>query len=705
MNRRQFMQTTAGAAALLATRRLAYPYGQSPLGITKFAVTLPALGQGGANNFGNYITVLSPNTTKFPGTDYYEIVAKQFQQQVHPALPPTTFWGYADATTLDSRYLGGVIVAKRGTPVKLKVTNLLPRKSILPIDPTVVDPTMYAEVGGRTDRIAVHLHGGLVQWTSDGGPFAWYSNAANGGFVHGSSFLNGAGPGAALYDYPNDQSARLLWYHDHAYGITRTNAYAGIASAYLITDDAEAQLVSSGILPDLGGAFPLGIPLVIQDKTFWDPATDPSYDRVVAANVSRGDLWYPHTYEPERWELAPGGSPPDPSVVAEFFSDIMLVNGAPYPTLQVDRRRYRFRLLNGSQARFYNLQMYIADSSVDGITLTASSDIDPNGNPVKVPTNAPGPRMIQIGTEGGFLPGPVVLNNPPRPIGYLLAPGNPRDGNANRYNLLLAPAERADIIVDFRDVPPGSKVILYNDAPAPFPGGDDSDDYYVGGPSPSTTIQGQGPDTRIIMRFEVSSTTVSSDMSFNATLAALRAALPITFRSTQPSTNLRPDDEPKTKTLNEDFDDRGRLIQKLGSPEVSDYLDVPMDVAHRGEVQMWKIYNLTGDTHPMHFHLVDVTIVKREAWKFDSSGGPVLPLQPIPGTGRGPDPNEEGWKETVRMNPGEVVTVLMRFDMPTGAPPSPRLKSSYNVVGAEYVWHCHILEHEEHDMMHALVVI
>ena len=130
-------------------------------------------------------------------------------------------------------------------------------------------------------------------------------------------------------------------------------------------------------------------------------------------------------------------------------------------------------------------------------------------------------------------------------------------------------------------------------------------------------------------------------------------------------------------------------------------------MAQKGEVQRWKIYNLTGDTHPMHFHLVNVTIRKREVWAFDSSGDPILPLQPIPGTERPPDPNEQGWKETVRMNPGEVVTVDMKFDLPHGnpPPPSPRLKDSYGIKGAEYVWHCHILEHEEHDMMHALVVI
>jgi spore coat protein A len=399
------------------------------------------------------------------------------------------------------------------------------------------------------------------------------------------------------------------------------------------------------------------------------------------------------------------------------------VNGAPYPVLPVDRRRYRFRLLNGSQARFYNLLMYIGDSSLDGITLASSlTEVDPNGNSLFIPTNPTGPRMIQIGNEAGFLLEPAVHNNPATPIGFKLAShlgaADPTLGNVNRYNLLLAPAERADIIVDFRDVPAGSEVILYNDAPAPFPGGDIRNDYYTGRPdltkiggAPSNN-PGQGPDTRIIMKFQVGSGTVK-ELNFTQTLNALKLALPLTFAATQPSLLIFPSGPAKVKTLNEDFDSSGRLRQILGSPAPSEYLTVPMDTAHHGEVQRWQIFNFTADTHPMHFHLVNVAIRKREQWAFttDASGSPIPLLDrkgmpfAIPGTARGPDGNELGWKETVRMNPGEVITVDMKFDLPAGSAPfSPRLHASYGVKGYEYVWHCHILEHEEHDMMHALVV-
>jgi len=669
---------------------------------------------------GNYMPVLSPNTTAFPGTDYYEIIAGPFTQAVHPAVGSTRFWGYADAKTRDSRYLGGVIVSTKGRPVKLKVTNLLPESHILPIDPSTIEPPMAGEIGDRVDRITVHLHGGVVRWTSDGTPASWFSNARNPhGFTHGSSFLNGSDPGSAIYDYPNDQSARLVWYHDHAYGITRLNAYAGLASAFLITDDAEAQMIKDGLIPDVPG-YPLGIPLIIQDKTFFDRATDPSYP---VTGAQQGDLWYPHVYEGPpipsmklptscdgtgRWQIS-GGQPPSLSLVPEAFFDTNLVNGAPYPVLQVSPRRYRFRVLNGAQARFYNLQLYVADRSADGITLQPGYAVDNNGNPIQVPANPAGPAMIQIGEDSGFLPAPVVLNSPPQPIGYLsTAESDPRNGNVNRYTLLLAPSERADIIVDFRGFE-GSSLILYNDAPAPFPRGDIRNDYYPGAPNltciggTATPVRGEGPDTRTVMRFDVGRSGGVSEPDFNSTLAGLNAALPRVYAATMPPVPASKA-APKIKTLEEDVDSHGRLMQLMGSPDVSGYLSTPVDIVSQGETQVWQIYNLTGDTHPMHLHLVNVHVLRREAWQADSSGKPLRPLRPAAGTARPPDPNEAGWKDTVRMNPGEVTTIVATFDMLSGAPPSPRLQASYGIRGAEYVWHCHILEHEEHDMMRPLVV-
>jgi spore coat protein A len=691
-------------------------------GVPKFSATLPGLGPDQANNFGNYIPVLSPDTMTFPGTDYYQIVAQQFTQTLHSAIGASRFWGYSDAKKPHNEYLGGVIVAKQGRPVKLKVTNSLPPQHILPMDPTVIDTPMVDAIGGRVDRITVHLHGGIVPWASDGGPCSWFTNPANpGGFAHGASFVNrAADSGSGIYDYPNNQSARFVWYHDHAYGVTRLNAYAGLASAYIITDDAESEMIKSGILPEIPD-YPLGIPLIIQDKSFFDPDVDSAYP---VTGARKGDIWYPYAYHNTpvppmklpaqcgkvgRWKVS-GGMPPPVSLVPEAFFDTNLVNGAPYPVLRVSPRRYRFRVLNAAQARFYNLQLYTADRSSDGITLGETSDIDANGNRIKVPRNPAGPRIIQIGKDSGFLPVPVVLNDPPQPIGFLSSTGNdPRNGNANRYNLLLAPGERADIIVDFRGFE-GQSIILYNDAPAPFPMGDIRNDYYPGAPDltciggAAPAVPGRGPDTRTVMRFEVKRSGSVKEPDFNATVLGLASALTAAYRQTQP---LRPaeESEPRIKTLDEGFDSHGRLLQQLGSPDVSGYLSMPVDIAYKGEAQVWQIYNLTGDTHPMHLHLANVQIVKRETWASDADGKPVFPLRAVPGTARPPDPNEAGWKETVRMNPGEVTTIIMKFDMPGSAPPSPRLKADYGIDGAEYVWHCHILEHEEHDMMHALVIM
>ena len=722
MNRRHFLGSAAGMAGLFAVGKYGWLFGRSPKGISKFRVTLPGLGPDGANDLGNFIPVLSPDTKSYPGTDYYDIIAQQFTQTLHPAIGPTRLWGYGRAKDSNNQYLGGVIVATHGRPVKLKLTNLLPSAHLLPLDPTAVDPPLIKEVGGRADRITIHLHGALVAWTSDGGPTSWFTNAQNpGGFAHGSSFLNkGPTPGTAIYDYPNNQSARLVWYHDHAYGVTRLNAYSGLASAYLITDDAESMMIKSGVIPDVPG-YPLGIPLIIQDKSFLDPDRDPTYP---VSGARRGDLWYPHVYQGPpipgmklplecgatgRWKVS-GGTPPPVSLVPEAFFDTNLVNGAPYPTLKVSPRRYRFQTLNAAQARFYNLQLYVADRSVDGITLTQREDRDNNGNRLMIPTNPAGPKIIQIGKDSGLLPAPVVLNDPPKPIGYLVtaADDDPRHGNANRYNLLLAPGERADLIVDFRGFE-GQSIILYNDAPAPFPWGDIRNDYYadapnltcIGGAAPS--VPGEGPDTRIVMRFDVDTNGAVNEPNFDQTLANLQTTLPAVYLQTLPPTP-ETQSPPKVKTLDEGFDNNGRLMQMLGSPHMSGYLSTPVDIASRGETQIWQVYNLTADTHPIHWHLVNVQVVKREAWQFDSEGRPVYPLRPIPGTARPPDPNEAGWKETLRMNPGEVTTVIMKFDMPFDAPPSPRLQAAHGLTGAEYVWHCHILEHEEHDMMHALVI-
>ena len=321
ITRRQFLKGAAAAGAVVSVGgfdvflpKRAYPFSQSPI-ITKFKHGLPGLTPAGANDIGQYIPLATKHTITFAGkqTDLYDVVVTQFSEKMHSELPnPTHFFGYSDLFTLDRKYLGGAIVATRGTPVLLTVTNLLPPKHILPVDPTIMAGPNGLMVGDLPfNRIATHLHGGFTPWYSDGTPFQWFTPLGK----HGPSFKHVPGtlqiPGTGTYYYPNDQSARLVWYHDHAIGITRLNAYAGIASAYIITDAFEQALVApSGIL---AGLFP-GIPLIIQDKTFLDKTKDPNYPVTGAKN---GDLWYPWEYEKDtlpngkgRWAYGPDQTPP-----------------------------------------------------------------------------------------------------------------------------------------------------------------------------------------------------------------------------------------------------------------------------------------------------------------------------------------------------------------------------------------------------------
>jgi spore coat protein A len=303
-----------------------------------------------------------------------------------------------------------------------------------------------------------------------------------------------------------------MWYHDHAVGITRLNAYAGIASAMLIRDRFETFLKNLG-LPEfievsvLAGQPPRELPIVIQDKIFIKDANILTDDPTWTGATSSGSLWYAHTYEPDRWDLlSPPGPPQDPSSIPEFFGDTMLVNGTVYPQVNVEARRYRLRLLNACNARFLNLQLYEADNSPEGITLDPTTGKPTNKAFVNAATLRP--TWLQIGTEGGFLISPAQL---PSNVPLSFALGNPdpvtgqTDPSKVFKSLLVAPAERPDVIVDFR-LYAGKKVILYSDAPAPFPGGDPVNDYFPGlnnGNAQNTNHFGTGPNTRVLMRFNV----------------------------------------------------------------------------------------------------------------------------------------------------------------------------------------------------------
>lgn len=685
----------AGLAMAKFAERSAYAFYQSSgLGLTLFTENLRG---SDAVSLATQIGVAaSDGVAPATGALHYTINIDQFQDTLHSALGPTTLWGYAPnayyvAGPTTPRHLGGIIVAQKGSPIQITFRNRLPATHPIPVDTTIMGANQ------AKNRLAVHLHGGLVPWISDGGPFDWW--APDG--THGLSFLNNQvlNPGAALneaeYYYPNNQSARLVWYHDHAIGITRVNAYAGVATAYVIRDAFELGLGLPRIeAPVTGDPVPSAeIPIIIQDKIFVNAANILTLDPTWPGPTTTGSLWYAHVYEKNRWKVGGNGKLvlPDPSVVPEFFGDTMLASGTVCPKVAVEPKRYRLRVLNACNARFLNLQLYVADSTAanaNGITLNAL------GNP----TNAPGPTFRVLGTEGGFLQNPVdVPSN---------VPFNPLTLTGS---LITGLAERWDVLVDFTAFA-GKSIILYNDAPAPYPVGDPRNDYFPGfnvkgNPVNALTPAGQGPNTREIMRFDVGTTVTSPGAPDIPLTTDMRPGIdpflaPIVNGIPTPQAGITT----RQLTLNETFDVYGRLIQLEGTnvPLVKGtfgrgYLDPATETPRAGTIEIWEIANLTGDTHPIHFHLVNVQVLNRQPFKVSQYGGvPRFLGPPVP-----PPATELGWKETVKMNPGEVTRVIMQFTLPSvpfTVPSSPR------TGGHEYVWHCHILEHEEHDMMRPLVV-
>lgn len=872
-------------------------------GIRKFVDTLPGLGAAGANNLGQYIPVAVPDTTTYPGTDYYEIAVVQYREQMHSDLPATLLRGYvqlATATTPGAtplvntdgtpillpngtqaigvdrpHYLGPLISATKDKPVRITFRNLLPTgvagNLFLPVDTTVMGAGMGPDMAGMAEpdplhpmagmipkpmgvfaenRATLHLHGGISPWISDGTPHQWITPAGETtSYPKGVSVVNvpdmpDPGPGAMTFFYTNQQSARLMFYHDHAWGITRLNVYAGEAAAYTITDPAEQKLIANGVIPADQ------IPLVIQDKTFV-----PSVEQLAVQDPlwnldlwgGYGNLWVPHVYVPAqnpgdvsgvnqygRWAYGPWFWPPtndvlyppvanpyydpmaDPdlgwvepplmpgtpfiSMGMEAFNDTPLVNGTVYPTVNLEAKPYRLRILNAANDRFFNLHFYEADATGTEVALNAAEVAAALTDPAGVfPTpdlalSPAGPSWIQIGTEGGFLPAPVVI--PPQPITWVTDPTVFNAGNVDQHSLLLGPAERADVIVDLSAYA-GKTLILYNDAPAAFPARDPRYDYYTGnadltdtGGAPST-LPGYGPNTRTIMQIKVGSTPGAAfDLAkLNAAFAhqpdgsgvfessqhpiivgqgAYNSAYGTSFKNAGPragvvqiydeyldfdtlsGTALRMPLQRKAiqDEMGEAFEkEYGRMSGNLGletpnaqagtqqnlilypyvnpASEVFSGITLPpgVDVTPISSTtdgsQIWKITHNGVDTHPIHFHLFDVQLINRVGWD---------------GIVRKAEPNEIGWKDTLRISPLEDTIVAMRPIIPKipfgvtdslrplnpmmplgsadgfnstdalGNPITPAITNQMTNFGWEYVWHCHILSHEEMDMMRPMAV-
>lgn len=929
-------------------------------GIKKFVDTLPGQGEANANDLGQYIPVAQPDTTTYPGTDYYEIAVVQYREKMHRDLPATLLRGYVQLSTsvvpgkhlplgnakLDPaaadtpvaggytavdrpHYLGPTINATKNRPVRVLFRNLLPTgvagDLFLPVDTTVmgsgagpnmmtldkngVPIDMAADQKSPTDgvrnpmcgqtpkpttcysenRATLHLHGGITPWISDGTPHQWTTPVGeNTAYPKGVSVSNvpdmpDPGPGAETFFYTNQQSARMMFYHDHAWGITRLNVYAGEEAGYMITDDAEKALMApGGALEGIG----TGIPLTIQDKTFV-PSTqrmaqlDPTWDAKKWGG--EGNLWQPHVYMPAqnpgdpsgmssfgRWFYGPWFWPPakdakyppmanpyfdptcDPdvadfcepalvpstpnnSVGMEAFHDTPVVNGTAYPTTTMDPKTYRFRILNGSDDRVWNLSWYVADPATGTEVALKASEVqaaqtDPNVSPTPDTTKSPkGPDWIQIGNEGGFLPTPAVV--PAHETTWITDPTRFDVGNVDQHSLLLAPAERADVVVDFSGYR-GKTLILYNDAPAAFPGRISTYDYYAGGPdlrpaAAATTLPGYGPDTRTVMQVKVSTaapalafdrpnTTVDQmgklmaafdhhldaagkpagvfessqnpivvgQASYNRALgtsfagsgACNATGAPATTKcdgfariaeqggdtfkfDTLSGAKMGVKIEPKSvhdEMNSANFDEWGRMSSNIGveapgatpllqnvilypyvnpatenldGTKSTDPLKVtPVSPAAPDGTQIWKITHNGVDTHPLHFHLNDVQVLNRV-----TRDNIILP----------PEATELGWKDTVRVSPLEDTIIAVRPIVPRipfGIPDSNRPLNPMMPLGAkgsasgangseagfnntdvngdplapitnamtnfgwEYVWHCHILSHEEMDMMRPITL-
>jgi len=456
---------------------------------------------------------------------YYRVAMRPVEVAVHRDLPPTTMWGYGGSVP------GPTIETRSGRGLLIEWRNELPDKHFLPID--------HALCGSGPDRpevrTVVHVHGAKVPPESDGHPESWY--------VPGSS---------AVYHYPNRQDAATLWYHDHAMGIERLNQYAGLFGVFLIRDDLEDALhLPSG---------PYEIPIVLADRLF-DAAAQLVY---------------------------PTSGMPDAPWVSEVHGDALLVNGKLFPYLEVEPRRYRFRVVNASNSRFYYLSL------------------------------SNGQLVHQIGTDQGLLPSPA-----PQKI------------------VTLAPAERADLLVDFSGAA-GQNVFLQTQASQLM-------QFRVGG----------GP-------------------------SAKAAPLPAMLRQVAkiPESSAA---RTRTLTLNEYEDPKTHVMLMLLN--ATRWKEPVTEKPALGTVEIWTFVNLTEDTHPIHLHLVRFQVLDRQLFDADeylTSGTMRLVGKPL-----SPEASEAGWKDTVRAEPGKITRIIVRFEGYAG----------------RYLWHCHVLEHAANEMMRPFEVV
>jgi len=625
LTRRQLIQagTLTGAAALFmpGSRALADPVPGGTLDPT----TVP-----------KYVTSLfnlptMPRAGSSSSLDFYDLAIRQFGQQILPSgFPSTQVFGYgATGSSGSFHYPAFTIEARVDRQVRVRYANQLVtstgnfRPPLVPVDQTLHWANPPGGTAGRDSRpeftstpgpyrgpvpFVTHLHGAHVTEESDGYPEAWYLPVARNipsGFARVGSFYDrfraeardrfgvSWDPGTAIFQYRNDQRATALWYHSHELGLTRTMIYSGLSGYYLLRGGSSD--LPPGVLPK--GQFE--VPLIIQDRSFnsngslFFPDT-----RSFFGDVPEGGPYIPETDVPPQWN-------------PEFFGNTMVVNGRTWPALQVERRRYRFRVLNASNTRVLMLKI---------VTNPLASR----------PATAALPMWV-IGADGGFLPSPTAVDR-----------------------LNVAVAERYDVIVDFTGVPAGTALYLINEGPdEPFGGGEPEVDFPAA--DPGTTGQ--------VMRFNVVNRT-SSD----GTVPPNQLSLPGFARLGSPSRT-------RLLSLNEMssafFD--APIMAMLGTapggtPNPLHWDDPVTENPARGATEVWAFLNDTEDAHPIHIHLVQFEVLGRQP----VAGGPVRP----------PERWERGTKDTIISLPEEITMVKARFD-----------------IAGRFVWHCHIIDHEDNEMM------
>ncbi len=563
--------------------------------------------------------------------------------------------------------------------------------------------------------IVTHVHGAHVEGHSDGYPEAWWLPAANnipagyathGDFFDDSTGTNPGNRGYADFVYRNDQPATTLWYHDHSLGMTRSNVYTGPAGFWLVRGGKYDRVKGRG---RMGGVLPGPAPVAGESlaTTNFPGALGGQREKYreipIAIQVrsfnADGSLFYPDNraffegLEPDTLQIP---FVPDSDIAPiwnpEAFFNTIVVNGVTWPSLEVAPARYRFRLLNGCNSRFLNLSMFVVNG--DG----------------SLGTEIP---FYQIGAEQGFLPKVVRIETgfaTPLPGNGTLPPLVP--ASDPQQALLMALAERADVIVDFGGLPDGTRVRMINTAPdEPFGG------FPVDPADPDTTGQ--------VMEFLVHTALLRpSDHKTTSPLALVPKAESTNSRKAKVTRRVSLNEE-ESHTLCVQEDPAGNIIEVPGSvpPDCAgggepfgpkeallgtvigtgaaavgnplkwtdnsgtslpaavtraDGSKVMVNVTENptvGDTEIWEMYNFTTDAHPMHLHLVRFEVLGRKM------------MDGTPSPHGNPQPWESGFKDTVIAYPGEITRVKATFDIP-----------------GLYVWHCHIVEHEDNEMMRPYVV-